>query len=370
MHQRDQEPLQISRDTGLAGAPLLLGDDYGRVRTVVTAPLADASRVALPAAGRHFGAFPFARNEPGHLYETAPAQPAAPSGAMTTTGRTLDRLPDPAQYGAAVARAAATIRRAPHALEKVVLARALDYRTDAALDPVQIALRLAADRAVTSYAFPLPQGAGAPPRWLVGATPELLLSKTGPRIASHPLAGSIRRQADPAADRAAAQQLLASRKDLTEHRVVVEYIHDLLAPHCRDLAIPASPGLEQTASMWHLGTRIEGRLRDDAMPCLDLVHLLHPTPAVAGHPLAAALETITEAEPFARDFYAGTLGWVDAQNDGAWHVTLRCAIIDGQRARLFAGAGIVGASQPDDEVAETRAKFIAMRSALGISDSL
>ena len=97
---------------------------------------------------------------------------------------------------------------------------------------------------------------------------------------------------------------------------------------------------------------------------------LHPTPAVAGAPLTEALQAIAGAEPFARDFYAGTLGWVDGSNNGEWHVTLRCAMLEGCEARLFAGAGIVAASDPLEEVAETRAKFIAMRRALGIAEGL
>jgi isochorismate synthase len=154
---------------------------------------------------------------------------------------------------------------------------------------------------------------------------------------------------------------------LIEHKVVVTYIHDLLAPYCRELSVPETPTLKRTASMWHLGTQISGVLRDENTSCLELLNVLHPTPAVAGSPLDLALDVIEKSEPFDRGFYAGTLGWIDEKNDGSWYVTLRCAALEGRRARLFAGAGIVAYSDADAEIQETRAKFIAMRDALGIS---
>lgn len=254
-------------------------------------------------------------------------------------------------------------------LQKVVLARALDYSTDGRIDPHAVADRLGQDSHVTSYALPLPRAA-ATPLWLVGATPEVLLDKRGGQVVSHPLAGSARRSADPQTDRAVADALLQSAKDLAEHKYVVDYIHDILSPYCAQLDTPARPDVCCTASMWHLGTMIRGTLRDPDTPCLELLSKLHPTPAVAGTPLPAALDVIADSEPEPRGFYAGTLGWLDGQGDGTWYVTLRCAILDDRRARLYAGAGIVADSTPEAEIAETRAKFTAMRAALGIDTTL
>lgn len=359
--------------TGMAGClmhTLVLGETQGRIRAGWEGPMSGFARDGLPAPRSLVGAFPFDPAEAGCLYALDPAPLAADREMQQTEGLGLTRLPEPAQYGAAVARAVVRLADPADALHKVVLARSLEYETDRPIDPLMVAQRLGADPHVTGYAVPLPRP-DAPPAWLVGATPELLLSKRGGAIRSHPLAGSARRSADPTEDAAARAALLASDKDHAEHRYVVEYIHDILAPYCRDLKVPARPGLQCTASMWHLGTEIAGTLRDPDTPCLALLEALHPTPAVAGTPLAPALSVIAEAEAVPRGYYAGTLGWVDgATQDGDWYVTLRCAVIDGHRARLFAGAGIVAASDPEAEIAETRAKFTAMREALGIRADL
>ncbi len=123
--------------------------------------------------------------------------------------------------------------------------------------------------------------------------------------------------------------------------------------------------------MWHLGTRIEGELKDpEALAWTSsaaLAALLHPTPAVCGTPRAPAADAIAALEPMPRGFYAGAVGWCDAAGDGDWHVALRCARVQGREARLFAGAGIVADSVPALEGAETRAKFNAMLNALGVA---
>lgn len=351
-------------DAALRDRPLLLGEAFGEIAGVTPGSLASLTR--QPISGRQFGAFPFDRDQPGYLCATMPAaRPALPL-AQGTRGIGLQRLPARAQYGREVARVAALVSDPGNPLHKVVLARSLIFETDTPIDPMQVALLLSDDPNVLCYCLPLAGGMGDT-RWLVGATPERLLKKTGADVLSTPLAGSARRLPDSGADAEAGAALLRSDKDKIEHRIVVEYIHDILAPHCRNLDTPARPELMRTRSMWHLGTRISGVLRDADTPCLGLLHALHPTPAVAGAPLEPALAEIRRAEPFDRDFYAGTIGWVDDRNNGDWHVTLRCAIIEGRRAQLFAGAGIVDDSVPQQEIAETAAKFLAMRQALGIS---
>ncbi|WP_226623417.1 isochorismate synthase MenF [Alloyangia pacifica] len=353
------------------GLPLRLGPRSGVIEDASSDTLT-AFAAGQAISQRLYGAFPFERDLPGWLYTLRPALAAAPAEPQADDAArplALQRLPSQQGYAEAVAATAAQVADPARPLRKAVLARALDLRTDRELDPFAVAARLGTDPHVTAYCLPLPGAQGAA-RWLVGATPELLLRKTGAAIRSHPLAGSARRREDAAEDAQVKAALLGSEKDNVEHRVVVEYIHDVLAPYCAKLSVPDAPQLDRTASMWHLGTCIDGELRDPDTPCLELLAALHPTPAVAGAPLREALQAITAAEPFDREFYAGTLGWVDGANDGEWHVTLRCAMIEGCAARLFAGAGIVAASDPLEEVAETRAKFLAMRRALGISEGL
>lgn len=253
------------------------------------------------------------------------------------------------------------------ALTKVVLARSLLATATQPLDIDAVLAQLAKDETVTAYIASLPPVAGQS-RQLVGGTPELLVSRHGHIVNSNPLAGSAKRQADPAADQAAAEALLASEKDRREHQVVVESILDNLAPYCRQLKTPAMMQLQSTASMWHLGTEIEGVLKDDETSSAELAIALHPTPAVGGTPVDEAMQLIRELEPVDRDFYAGTVGWTDRQGDGEWYLSLRCGEVTGNQIRLFAGAGIVAESDPAAEAAETSAKFAALLNALGIDE--
>jgi isochorismate synthase len=192
----------------------------------------------------------------------------------------------------------------------------------------------------------------------VGASPELLVARDGTTISSKPLAGTAARAADPDGAR-----LLASAKDHAEHAFVADAVRATLEPHCGTLDVGA-PHLLGTSTVWHLATDVRGTVRPDGPTALELAALLHPTPAVCGTPRAQARAAIAELEPFDRGLYTGTVGWVDANGDGQWAVALRCAEVEGARARLFAGAGIVAASDPDEELAETDAKMLGLLDAL------
>lgn len=277
--------------------------------------------------------------------------------------------PDAATYAMMVERALDRIDRGDGGLRKVVLARSLHVSTRAPVDPSAIVERLSRDPSVTAFLVDLSLASGVTDHTMVGATPELLVSRRGSRIASHPLAGSAPRAPGSAEDQRIADALLRSEKDRREHAVVVEAILDVLSPLCRELSAPAGVGLRSTATMWHLGTRIEGVLKsEDGPSAAGLAALLHPTPAVGGDPRDAALEAIRALEPHDRGFYAGTIGFTEANGDGEWYVALRCAEIRGARVTLHAGAGIVAGSDPAKEVAETSAKFRAMLHALGIDE--
>ncbi|KAF1016853.1 MAG: Isochorismate synthase DhbC [Stenotrophomonas maltophilia] len=144
---------------------------------------------------------------------------------------------------------------------------------------------------------------------------------------------------------------------------------EALSPWCRHIEAAERPSLHATASMWHLGTRIHATLDDASVDAATLLAALHPTPAVCGTPRALALQQIRELEPLPRGFYAGAVGWLDAQGDGDWYVAIGCAALQDRALRLYAGAGIVAGSQPEAEVAETAAKFTALLNALGVHDT-
>ncbi len=251
-------------------------------------------------------------------------------------------------------------------VDKVVLSRAVDV--DCAADVPSVVARLAArDPHAYVFATELP-APDETPATLVGASPELLVARHGATVTSHPLAGSLPRSSDSREDRRRAEALLASSKDTTEHAFVVDAIAATLRPRCRALSVPATPQLTRTAAMWHLGTPIVGELDDTSIGSLELALALHPTPAVCGSPRNAALAAIDSIEPYDRGFYTGLVGWSDGSGDGEWAVTIRCAVLGESTARLYAGAGIVAASDPDAELAETTAKLATIRTALGITD--
>jgi menaquinone-specific isochorismate synthase len=183
-------------------------------------------------------------------------------------------------------------------------------------------------------------------------------------VRSHPLAGTAPRTGDPATDAQTAAQLIASTKDQVEHRIVIEVVRDTLLPWCSYLDWEAEPSIVTVANVQHLGTLVEGRLSHPWPNVLELVAALQPTPALGGYPRADALAMIAELEGFGRGRYGGPVGWVDADGNGQWAVGIRCAEIDGSRARLFAGVGVVADSDPDAELAETQAKLQAMLSAI------
>jgi isochorismate synthase len=291
-------------------------------------------------------------------------------GASTTVAepnRIISVCADPAPevFGSSVAAGLEAMAASGDALKKIVLSRSLKVFASRDFSIADLMSRLALDESITVFATPLRQQekGGA---MLVGATPELLVEKRGNHIASHPLAGSAKRHRDNADDQRSADSLWNSDKDRREHAMVVESIMDLLNPYCSELSAPEGMALRATASMWHLGTKIVGRLKDASASSEHFVSLLHPTPAVCGVPRAAAHSKISDLETYDRDFYAGAVGWCDSAGDGRWFVSIRCAEVEGANARLYAGAGVVPGSTPQGEVAETAAKFRAMLDAFGI----
>ncbi|MGH3433333.1 MAG: isochorismate synthase [Thermocrispum sp.] len=274
-------------------------------------------------------------------------------------------VPSQQQHVAAVAAAVKLLRAGE--LHKVVLARALDVQFPAPVDPAYLLHNLVAENpGGFTFAAPLP---GPRAATLVGSTPELLVRRSGNRVYAHPHAGTAPRSADPMLDAENAAGLVASQKERTEHALVVDAVVEALRPFCRRMTVPAEPSLTSTPAVWHLGTLISGELSAASADAsaLRLAAALHPTPAVCGTPTDAARDLAAELEPFDRGYYAGAVGWVDAAGDGEWAVSIRCAEVAGRDMRLYAGGGIVAASDPAAELAETSAKFTTLLRAMGIT---
>ncbi len=345
----------------------------------MTIPVAERASSFLQAADPALppvlvGALPFSQNRPAHLFQPeriARGSEGGPATMLDAAPNTVacvmecHAVPTPDAYACAVRAALDRMDgQQGERLHKVVLARSLQLRCLHEIDPAAVMCRLARDPSATVFSVSLPDG-GTVPRRLVGGTPELLVSKHGHEVLSHPLAGSARRRLlDPGEDQAAGEALLRSDKDRREHAAVAEWVADRLSPWCRELEVPRSPSLVRTATLWHLGTQVRGVLRDPDTPSLTLASVLHPTPAVCGSPEQAATSLLHELEGFDRGFFTGAVGWTDAAGDGAWYLAIRCAELAGATAQLYAGAGIVRGSLAESEVAETEAKLGVMMSAL------
>ena len=339
----------------VAEVPARLGS-LGRGAVAVGAlPFVGDGALAIPAAG--------ARRKGEEGVERIGAGPALlgrPAGAPPSVAFAEPQLHEiPSAQGYAAAVRTAVDRIASSDLRKVVLARSIEVDAGRLLDPRRLAHRLrAVDPDAFTFAMPVDGGV------LVGASPELLVSRFGREVRSNPLAGSAPRSGDPTQDRAFADELAGSAKDREEHRIVVDDVARVIGSFCTELTWDPEPVLLETPNVWHLSTRFRGVLAEPAASVLEMVAALHPTPAVAGAPPADALATIAELEPFDRGCYAGPVGWVDADGDGEWAIALRCAVLDRERATLYAGAGIVAGSEPDAEVDETARKFRAFLDAL------
>ncbi|MBZ5735670.1 isochorismate synthase [Nocardioides sp. TRM66260-LWL] len=278
----------------------------------------------------------------------APAEPPRAPAAVTFADGALDGE----RWMGAVADAVARIGRGD--LEKVVLARDL---VATAAEPVDVR-------------WPLRQLASSYPMcWtfhvdgLFGATPEMLLRRERGLVTSRVLAGTIRRTGDDQHDLALAAQLAHSSKDLEEHEYAVRSVADALGPYCSSMNVPETPFVLHLPNVLHLASDVAGVVDDDASS-LRLAEALHPSAAVGGTPTAVAVALIEELERMDRGRYAGPVGWIDASGDGEWGLALRSGLVEGDAVRLFAGCGIVGASDPEAELAETQSKFVPVRDAI------
>ena len=244
-------------------------------------------------------------------------------------------------------------------LEKVVLARDLVAQSDQEIEPAALIQSLE-----TEY----------PSTWiflvdnLIGATPELLVRLSKSLVTSRVLAGTIRRTGDEERDFALAGSLAKSSKDLEEHEYAVRSVAQALEPFASSTNIPEAPFVLHLPNVMHLATDVTGVINETVsrIDIFKLAAALHPSAAVCGTPTDSAREVISQLESMNRGRYAGPVGWVDAHGDGEMGIALRCGEIsqDQKSIRLFAGCGIVAGSSAEQELAESQAKLLPIRTAL------
>jgi salicylate biosynthesis isochorismate synthase/menaquinone-specific isochorismate synthase len=258
----------------------------------------------------------------------------------------------PEHFESAVARAVEHIRAGE--IEKVVLAREVRVHAPAAIDPAPLFDGLRASFPAC-YCYLV----GTPELSFIGASPELLVRRDGARAQTVALAGTTRRSADPSVDDLLGEQLLNGTKNREEQAIVARRIERTLRPVSVWVAAADEPVLVKVQNVQHLATPIRAQLADP-VPCLELAGMLHPTPAVGGEPREDVYRLIPALEGLDRGWYAGTVGWTDLSEDGEFCVSIRCALVRGSVAHLYAGNGIVRDSDPADELAETEVKLQAL----------
>ena len=275
------------------------------------------------------------------------------------SARKLEVTPvrNPMAWTAAVGSAAARLRAGD--AEKVVLAREVIAHGDGvvAAGTVVRSLRAAYPSCFT-YLI-----SGADGTAFAGASPELLIRRSGQRAFAQPMAGSVARGANDSEDERFADTLIQSNKDAHEHRVVSQFVVDALEPFSASITA-RGPEVVRFTNIQHLATSVEARLHDPAADALTLAAALHPTPAVGGWPREPADALIDELEGMERGWYAGAVGWIDGRGDGEFAVALRCGLLWEDGARLYAGVGVMPASDPARELEETELKFKALLTAL------
>ena len=251
--------------------------------------------------------------------------------------------------------ASATERIGAGEMSKIVLAREVLVSAGAAHDPAAVfgAMR---EQFPSCFCF----CCGTPEAAFIGASPELLLRRSGASVSTVALAGSTRRSSDPAVDDHLGEQLLRSDKDRREHRDRRRADRPRsLRQHAVWVEAESEPGLVKVANIQHLATPIVAQLAEPRS-AVELAGMLHPTPAVGGEPWPGTAAAIAELEQMDRGWYAGPVGWMDATEDGEFCVALRSALLRDREAHLYAGVGVVAGSDPAAELAETEIKLGAL----------
>ncbi len=276
-------------------------------------------------------------------------------------------IPSAEQYKHAVRKAVSQMRAG--SMDKVVLSRALHVQMQDTWSADQLLLPLIKQNPY-SYNFCANTSDTAETKFLVGSSPELLVSREGVSVTANPLAGSRKRQDCDQYNQRLTNDLLESEKDLNEHAVVVDAMESVLQKYCKNLYVPMLPSVISTPAMMHLSTLMQGTLNNPSTSVLTLATELHPTPAVCGRSVSAARSFINQSEPFNRGYFTGLVGWCDSRGNGEWVVLIRCGEVKARSLTAYAGAGIVEGSVADDEFLETGNKMRTILSAANVCPTL
>ena len=323
------------------------GDAWLRARAVVSSEEADDALARLRRGAEAL------RAELASLAEREERDPAPVTARAVATER--------AAWEGAVEESLRAIRAGR--VSKVVLARTMDV--DIGVDPADVVMQLwSMNRGSHVFLFEPEPGSA-----ILGAPPETVTTLRDGVFHATAVAGSIRRGGSAREQAELAAALLASEKDRNEQRIVVDDLIARLATVAHQIRTDPQPHVLTLARIQHLETEIRASV-PPGTGVLDILRLLHPTPAVCGVPRDAALAVLAEEEPFDRGWYAGPVGFFDAEGNGVFAPALRTAVLHQGVWRLFAGAGIVEGSVPALEWEETRMKFTPVLEALAAAGAV
>jgi len=283
---------------------------------------------------------------------TLDSDPNPVKAILSRTGAT----PSDDEWISQVSHATSSIRQGT--LDKVVPFRRISVQSTHPFDPARLMASLD-DLHPSSILFSVRLEGST----FAAATPEHLITRQGNKISCDAIGGTIKRAPNPVDDMNLGKALLSDPKSRHEHALVVKGILDSLKVHCKDLSAARDPSLKRLRNLQHLWTGISGELDSDTT-LLRVANDLHPTAAVSGFPSASAERWLHDHKNNTRGWYTGAAGWLDNRGDGELAVLLRCALLNGEQAELFAGAGVTRESCPIAELQETELKFGTMLEAL------
>ncbi|HSB25244.1 MAG TPA: anthranilate synthase component I family protein, partial [Burkholderiaceae bacterium] len=314
-------------------------------------------------------------NLSGRLYLIVYADPSLPE-AYFTGKRRLSELADKLRYSVT----APPVRRGPsYAVERefakddylAAVLKAKEYIAAGDMMQVQVGQRLrkrftesplSLYRALRSlnpspYMYFYDMGAFH----IVGASPEILVrhehTPDGDKITIRPLAGTRPRGATPERDKAVEAELLADPKERAEHLMLIDLARNDIGRIAKIGSVKVTEAfvVERYSHVMHIVSNVEGLLVD-GMTNMDVLKATFPAGTLTGAPKIRAMEIIDALEPAARGLYGGALGYLDWSGNLDFCIAIRTVVLDGARATLQAGAGIVADSEPDAELRETEAK--------------
>ncbi len=203
---------------------------------------------------------------------------------------------------------------------------------------------------------------------IAGASPEPLITVSGRRVSTRPIAGTRPRGANSDDDRRMAHELLADEKERAEHVMLVDLGRNDLGRVCEygSVEVESFMAVENYSHVMHIVSSVAGILRPD-VGALDALRAVLPAGTLSGAPKVRAMQIIDELEPVKRGGYGGAIGWVSYTGELDTCIHIRTVVIKDGVAHIQAGGGTVADAKPDYEFRESEAKSRAMREAIELA---